>query len=59
MQEASRNVIIGRAGGNASKNAKTYKVSIPKGMVEALGVTEEDKTVILREENGIITIKKA
>lgn len=59
MQTASRNIMVAAAGGNASKNAKTYRISIPAGMIKALGVTEDDRAVTLKEENGVITIIKA
>lgn len=56
---AKRNIMINRAGGNAGKNSKNYRLSIPADMVRALGVTEENRGVIIEEKNGIITIKKA
>ena len=54
-----RNIIFNKAGGNASKNAVTYKINIPADMIRELGVTEDDRSVILSCENGILTIKKA
>ena len=57
--QVKRNVIFNKAGGNASKNAMTYKISIPADMIRELGVTEYDRSVILDCENGILTIKKA
>ena len=57
--QVKRNVIFNRAGGNASRNAMTYKINIPADMIRELGVTEEDRSVILNCENGILTIKKA
>lgn len=57
--QVKRNVIFNKAGGNASKNAMTYKISIPADMIRELGVTEDDRSVILDCENGILTIKKA
>lgn len=57
--QVKRNVIFNKAGGNASKNAMTYKISIPVDMIRELGVTEDDRSVILDCENGILTIKKA
>lgn len=56
--EVERNIIMGKAGGNASKNAKTYKISIPTGMLRELGVTEYDRSVVLSCENGAIVISK-
>lgn len=54
-----RNIMINKAGGTASKNGKTYRLSIPADMIRDLGVTEEDRSVTLNCENGILTIKKA
>lgn len=57
--KVKRNVIFGKAGGNASKNAYNYKINIPSGMIKDLGITIEDREVTLECENGIITIKKS
>lgn len=54
-----RNIMINKAGGTASKNGKTYRLSIPADMIRELGVTEDDRSVILTCKNGILTIKKA
>lgn len=53
-----RNVIIAKAGGTAGKNSVNYKISIPAEMVKALGVTEEDKGVLLDFVEGKIIIEK-
>lgn len=57
--QVTRNIIFNRAGGNASKNAISYKISIPADMIRELGVTEDNRSVIMTCENGIITIKKS
>ena len=57
--QVKRTVIFNKAGGNASKNAMTYKINIPADMIRELGVTEDDRSVILNCENGTLTIKKA
>ena len=53
-----RNIMINKAGGNAGSTAKNYRVSIPVDMIHALGITEEDRGVLLTCENRVITIKK-
>ena len=58
MEKAKRNVMINKAGGTSGKNTKNYRISIPVGMIKALGVTEEDRSVVLEEKDGVITIKK-
>lgn len=57
MQE-KRNVMIAKAGGTAGKNSKLYRLSLPAGMVKELGVTEEDRSVILTSEDGKVIIEK-
>ena len=56
--QVKRNIMVNRAGGTASKNGKTYRVSLPAEMIRELGVTDEDRGVILTSENGEIRIKK-
>ena len=56
--QAKRNIMINKAGGHSGANTKNYRVSIPADMIRELGVTEEDKGVILSLENGAITIRK-
>ena len=53
-----RNIIIGKVGGNANENSVNYKISLPAKMVKDLGVTKEDRSVILTFENNKIIIKK-
>lgn len=54
-----RNVIISKAGGKSGSGTKNYKINIPVGMIKELGITEEDRSVILICEDGKITIKKS
>lgn len=56
--QVERNVIFNKAGGNASKNAVTYKINIPADMIRELGVTDDDRSVTLTCKNGIVTIEK-
>ena len=58
MMQAKRNVMIAKAGGTAGKNSKNYKISLPADMVRELGVTEEDRSVILTSEDGKVIIEK-
>lgn len=57
--QIKRNIIFNKAGGNASRNAITYKINIPADMIRELGVTEDSRSVTLTCENGIVTIQKA
>ena len=56
--KAKRNIMFAKAGGTAGKNSKNYKISLPADMVRELGVTEEDRSVILTCEGGKIVIDK-
>lgn len=53
-----RNIIMGKAGGTAGKNSVNYKISLPAEMVKALGVTQDDKTVMVDYVDGKIVIEK-
>lgn len=53
-----RNIIMGKAGGTAGKNSVNYKISLPAEMVKELGITQEDKSVVVYFDNGKIIIKK-
>lgn len=59
MRTIERNIIFGKAGGNASKNSYSCKVSLPADAIEALGATPEDRGVIMKIEEGKIIIEKA
>lgn len=54
----NRNIIIGRAGGTAGKNAVNYKISLPADMVKEIGVTKEDRGVTVDLRDGKIIIEK-
>lgn len=51
-------VIFNKSGGNSSKNSFTHKLNIPSTWVKEMGVTQDDREVVLKFENGIITIEK-
>lgn len=53
-----RNIIMGKAGGTAGKNSVNYKISLPADMVKELGVTQDDKSVLVSFDNGKIIIEK-
>lgn len=56
----SRNVkiLINSAGGNASKNAKTYRVSLPAKWMHELGIDQENRNVVLMFDGQQIVIEK-
>ena len=53
-----RNIIMGKVGGTAGKNSINYKISLPVEMVKDLGVTQDDRAVLVFFEDGKIVIKK-
>lgn len=53
-----RNISIGKAGGNASANAKTYKISIPSNWMTEMGIDEENREVRLLFDGERIIIEK-
>ena len=59
MKEIERNVMFAKAGGNASKNAYTCRISLPVDAIKALGVKPEDRAVMLTIEENKAVIKKA
>ena len=58
MIKVERNVIYGKAGGKSSKNTYSCKVSLPVAALDALGVTVDDRSVVLEIEDGKVTIRK-
>ena len=58
MKEIERNIMFAKAGGNASKNAYTCRISLPMDAIKALGVTPGDRSVMLTiKENKVVIVK--
>lgn len=57
--QVKRNIMINKAGGHSGANTKNYRVSIPADMIRELGVTEDNRSVTLTCENGVLTIRKS
>ena len=51
MEQFKRNVIMNKAGGASGKNTYSYKLSLPARVIKELGVTPEDKGLILTLED--------
>ena len=58
METVKRNIIMQKAGGTSGKNTLNYKISLPAGAIKALGVTPEDRSVILSYDDEKIVIVK-
>lgn len=53
-----RNIMINKVGGNAGKGAVNYRISLPAEMVREIGVTAEDRAVVLEFDGKTIRISK-
>lgn len=56
--EIERNIIFTKAGGGAGKYSVGYKLSVPAAAIKALGVTKEDRAVIIKIEEDKVIIEK-
>ena len=58
MEERKANVIFGKAGGNASKNSYTCKISLPKTWVDRMGLNPDKREVSIVFDGDKITIER-
>lgn len=58
IEKRNANMIIAKAGGNASQNSYNCKVSIPKSWADKLGVSIDNKSLILEFDGKSIVIRK-
>ena len=47
MEQRETRVIFNKSGGTASKNSTTARVTIPNTWIKELGITPEDRRVII------------
>ncbi|MCD8222049.1 MAG: hypothetical protein LUD07_07670 [Clostridiales bacterium] len=59
MEERKVKVIYGKAGGNASRNSYTCKVSVPKTWLDRMGVTLENREITLSFDEKRIILERA
>ncbi len=59
METRNLNCTITKPGGNASAGAHSYRVTIPSKWAQAMGITKEDKALIVDFDGEKIVIKKA
>ena len=52
-------ILMGSPGGNAGKGASYYRVGIPPVWAQAMGVSSEDRDILLTFEGNRIIIEKA
>lgn len=51
-------VTFNKSGGNSSRNGVTTRLTLPTSWVKELGITEQDREVAVKLENGKIIIEK-
>ena len=51
-------VIIHSAGGNASKNAKSFKISLPSKWMHELAIDHENREIVMTFDGERIVIEK-
>lgn len=59
MQERKANILINKAGGTAGPEGRTYRIALPAVWVKQLGITEEDREILLQFDGECITIRRA
>lgn len=59
MEKRNANVMFGKAGGNASKNAYTCRISLPKTWLDRMGVSIDKREVTLSLDDDRIIIEKS
>lgn len=58
MEQRETRVIFNKSGGTASKNSTTARVTIPNTWIKELGITPEDRRVIITLDVNKIIIEK-
>lgn len=58
MEKRNGRIIFAKAGGNASKNSFNCKVSLPKKWIDAMGISNDDRDVVLEFNGKKIVIEK-
>ena len=58
MENRKANMIFGKAGGNASPNSYTCKLSVPKAWVDRMGLNPESREVELSFDGDRITVER-
>lgn len=58
MEERTLRVIFYKSGGGSGKNTTGTRISLPKTWMTELGITEENREVILTFDGDKITIQK-
>lgn len=59
IEKRKVNLIVAKAGGNASKNAYNCKISIPKLWADIMGAGPDSREMIMEFDGEKIILKKA
>ena len=58
METRKCKISVGKPGGDASKNAKNYRLSLPSKWVQEIGVSPEERELRISFDGKRITIVK-
>lgn len=58
MKQVKRKILFNKPGGTASKNAIMARLTLPSEFVKALGITPENKEVLISLVDDKIVIEK-
>lgn len=58
MEERKAKILINRTGGNAGAHSKGYRVALPSAWMKSLGITENDREVLLQFDGECITLRR-
>ena len=58
METRKCKISVGKPGGDASKNAKNYRLSLPSKWVQEMGVSPEERELRISFDGKRITIVK-
>lgn len=59
MEERKLNVSFNKPGGTASNGAVSARIALPKTWLDAMGITQEHREVIVSFDGEIIEIRRA
>jgi len=58
MEQRILKVMFNKAGGNSGKNSINTRISLPKAWVDEMGITQDDREVLVSFQDGKIIIQK-
>lgn len=58
MEQRTAKINISSAGGTAGQDSKTYKVTLPAAWLETMGITREQRDLVLRFDGTSITLSR-